>query len=93
MKIRERPFLALRPVIFFQIFFLENVFFKNTRHPSSIIIKQSKLNISDLMGGSIILKTISVPFLIQKLKGIILKEMFMLLISLLLFNRHKINRL
>lgn len=93
MKIRERPFLALRPVIFFQKFFLENVFFKNTRHPSSIIIKQSKLNISDLMGGSIILKTISVPFLIQKLKGIILKEMFMLLISLLLFNRHKINRL
>lgn len=93
MKIRERPFLALRPVIFFQNFFLENVFFKNTRHPSSIIIKQSKLNISDLMGGSIILKTISVPFLIQKLKGIILKEMFMLLISLLLFNRHKINRL
>lgn len=86
MKIRERPFLALRPVIFFQNFFLENVFFKNTRHPSSIIIKQSKLNISDLMGGSIILKTISVPFLIQKLKGIILKEMFMLLISLLLFN-------
>lgn len=62
MKIRERPFLALRPVIFFQKFFLENVFFKNTRHPSSIIIKQSKLNISDLMGGSIILKTISVPF-------------------------------
>lgn len=93
MKIRERPFLALRPVIFFQNFFLENVFFKNTRHPSSIIIKQSKLNISDLMGGSIILKTISVPFLIQKLKGIILKEMFMLLILLLLFNRHKINRL
>lgn len=93
MKIRERPFLALRPVIFFQNLFLENVFFKNTRHPSSIIIKQSKLNISDLMGGSIILKTISVPFLIQKLKGIILKEMFMLLISLLLFNRHKINRL
>lgn len=27
-----------------------------------MIKKQSKLNISDLMGGSIILKTISVPF-------------------------------